>query len=57
MPAEFQKAMDYAFVGFQNTYCFLDYIIIVSTGSESDHISNVNKCLKKLYENSLKFNL
>ena len=45
MPAEIQKAIAYTFVGLQNTYCFLDDIIIVSTGSESDHISYVTKCL------------
>ena len=38
MPAEFQKTMDYKFVGLQNTFCFLDDIVSVSTGSESDHI-------------------
>ena len=38
MPAEFQKAMDNTVVGLQNTYEFLDDIIIVSAGSESDHI-------------------
>ena len=44
MPAEFQKAMDYTLVGLQNTYCFLDDIIIVSMGSESDHMTYVTKC-------------
>ena len=38
MPAEFQKTMDNKLVGFQNTFCILDDIIIVSTGSESDHL-------------------
>ena len=57
MPAKFQKAMDYSFVGLQNTYCFLGDIINVSTGSESDHISYVNKCLKKLDEDKLKTKL
>ena len=57
MPAEFQKAMNYAILGLQNNYCFLDDIIIVSTGSESDHFSYVIKCLKKLDENNLRINL
>ena len=39
MPAELQKSLDYTFVGFQNTYCFLDDIIMVSTGSEYVHLS------------------
>ena len=29
MPAEFQKAMDYTLIGLENTYCFLDHILIV----------------------------
>ena len=54
MPAEFQKSMDYTLVGLQNTYCFLDDIITVSTGSESDYLSYVTKCLKKFDEDNLR---
>ena len=57
MPAEFQKAMDYTLIRLQNTYCFLDDIIIVSTGSETDHLAYVTKCLKKLDEDILRINL
>ena len=57
MPAEFQKAMDYTLIGLQNTYCFLDDIVIVSTGSEADHLAYVIKCLKKLDEDNLRINL
>ena len=57
MPAEFQKAMDYTLVGLPNTYCFLDDIIIVSTGTETDHLAYVTKCLKKLDEDNLRLNL
>ena len=46
MLAEFQKAMDYTLIGLQNTYCFLDDIIIVNTGTETDHLAYVTKCLK-----------
>ena len=46
MPAEFQKAIDYTIVGLLNSYCFLDDIIFVSTGSESGHLSYVTECLK-----------
>ena len=46
MPAEFQKAMDYTLVGLQNTYCFLDDIIIVSSGTKTDHLAYVKKRLK-----------
>ena len=57
MPAEFQKAMDYTLIGLQNTYCFLDDIIIVSTGTEADHLAYVHKCLKKLDDDNLRINL
>ena len=57
MPEEFQKGMDYTLIGLQNTYCFLDDIIIVSTGTEADHLSYVFKCLKKLDDDNLRINL
>ena len=57
MPAEFQEAMHYTLIGLQNTYCFLDDIIIVSPGSEADHLAYVTKCLKKLDEDNLRINL
>ena len=57
MTAEFQNAMDYTPVGLQNIYCFFDDIIIGSTGSESDHLSYVTRCLKKLDEDNLRINL
>ena len=56
-PVEFQKATDCTLVGLQNTYCFLDDIIIVNTGSESDHLSYVIKGLKKLDDDNLRINL
>ena len=57
MPAEFQKTMDYKIIGLQNTYCFLDDIIIVSTDTEVDHLAYVFKCLKKLDEDNLRIKL
>ena len=57
MPAEFQKAIDYTLIGLQNTYCFLDDVIIVSTGTEADHLAYVHKCLKKLDDDNLRINL
>ena len=57
MPVEFRKAMAYKIVGLQKTYCFLDDIIIDSKVSESDHLSYVTKCLKKLDEANLRINL
>ena len=43
MPAAFQKVMDYTLFGLQNTYCFLDDIIVVSRGSKDDHLKLVYK--------------
>ena len=57
MPAAFPKVMDYTLVGLQNTYCFLDDIIVVSRGSKDDHLKLVYKCLKKLDEDNLRINL
>ena len=57
MLAELQKTMDYTLIGLQNTYCFLDDIIIVSTGTEADHLAYVSKCLKKLDDDNLRINL
>ena len=51
IPAEFQKAMDYTMlIGLENTFCFLDDILIVSKGSEEDHFKLVLDCLKKLVQ-------
>ena len=44
--AAFQKVMDYTLVGLQNTYCFLDDIIVVSRGSKEEHLKLVDRCLK-----------
>ena len=44
-------------MGLQNTYCSLDEIIIVSNGTETDHLAYVTKCLKKLDEDNLRINL
>ena len=57
MPAAFQKVMDYTLVGYKNTHCFLDDIIIVSRGSKEDHLKLVYKCLKVLDDDNLRLNL
>ena len=57
MPAAFQKVMDYTLVGLQNTYFFLDDIIVVSRGSKDDQLKPVYKGLKKLDEDNLRINL
>ena len=57
MPAEFQKAMDYTLIGLENTYCFLDDILIVSKGSLNSHKNYVMKCLQRLDDEKLRINL
>ena len=37
IPPEFQKAVEYTLIGLQNTYCLVDEILIVSSGSETDN--------------------
>ena len=57
MPAEFQKAMDYTLIGLENTYCFLNDILIVSKGSLNDNKNYVMKCLQRLDDENLRINL
>ena len=48
MPTEFQKAIDCTLAGLDNTFCFLDDILIVSRGGIEKHLNLVRKCLIKL---------
>ena len=57
MPSEFQKAMDYTLIGLKNTFYFLDDILILSKGSEDDHLQLVLDWLKKLDADNLRINL
>ena len=57
MPAEFQKAMNYTFIGLKNDYCFPDGILIVSKRSEEEHKHYVLYCLNRLDDKNLRINL
>ena len=57
MPAEFQKAIDCTLAGLNNTFCFLDDILIVSTGRTEQHLDLVRKCLIKLGQENLRIYL
>ena len=48
MPAEFQKAMDRTLNHAENTFCFLDDILIVTKGSEKEHEKLIMNVLEKL---------
>ena len=43
MPAQIQKSFDWSFIGLQNTYCFLDDLLIVSRGKLEDLLDLVKK--------------
>ena len=49
--------MDYTLIGVQNTYWFLDDILIVSKGFLTEHKSYVKKCLQRLDDENLRINL
>ena len=53
MPAEFQKAIDCTLAGLENTFCFLDDILIVSRGGIEKHLDLV----RKLDQENLRINL
>ena len=57
MPAEFQKAIDCTLAGPNNTFCFLDDILIVSRGGIEQHLNLVRKCLIKSDQENLRINL
>ena len=57
MPAEFQKAIDCTLAGLDNTFCFLDDILIVNRGGIEKHLDLVRKCLIKLDQENLRINL
>ena len=57
MPAEFQKAIDCTLAGLENTFCFLDDILIVSRGGIEKHLHLVRKSLIKLDQENLRINL
>ena len=56
-PTEIQKAIDCTLAGLNNIFCFLDYILIRSTGQIEYHLDLRRKCLIKLDEENLRFNL
>ena len=57
MPAEFQKAMDRTLNHAKNTLCFLDDILIVSKGSEQEHVRLIMNVLEKLDKENLALKL
>ena len=48
MPDEFQKAIDCTLAGLNNTFCFLDDILIVSRGGIEKHLDFYTKMSDKV---------
>ena len=57
MPAEFQKAMDRTLNHAENTFCFLDDILIVSKGSAEEREKLIMNVLEKLDKENLALKL
>ena len=58
MPAEFQKAFDYTFVGLKITHCFLvDIFLIISCGSLQIHMILVYDWLQKKDVDNYRINI
>ena len=47
--AEFQRAIDNTTIGFANTNCFSNDLLILCSGSSNDYKNPVRNCLKKLF--------
>ena len=57
MPAEFQKTMDRTLNHAENTFCFLDDILIVSKGNEQEQEKLIMNVLEKLDKENLALKL
>ena len=57
MPAEFQRAMDCILSEFPQAHAFIDDILVVTKGTEVDHIATVEKILKKLDKENMSLRL
>ena len=53
MPAEFQNAIDLTITNCENTFAYLDDILIVAKCSKEDHREHVHKVLTKLNDKNL----
>ena len=53
MTAEFNKPFDCTLIGPDDTFRFLDDILVVSKSTFDEHMSLVKKCLEKLEEKKI----
>ena len=57
MPTEFQRIMDLTLAGITNKFAFIDDILIVTHGTEVQHIEKVKEVLKRLVEANVNLKL
>ena len=57
MPAEFQRVMDSILSEYPQAHAFIDDILVVTKGSEIEHIATVEKILRKLDEENMSLKL
>ena len=48
MPAEFQRLMDFIFLENPQSHAFIDDILVVTKGSEIEHIATEEKIFRKI---------
>ena len=57
LPTEFQRILDLTLAGITITFVFIDDILIVTHGTEEEHIEKVKEVLKKLDEANVSLKL
>ena len=57
MPAEFQRVMDTILSEFPQAHAFIDEILVVTKGTEMEHISAVERILRKLDRENMSLKL
>ena len=57
MPAEFQRVMDAILSEFPQAHAFIDDILVATKGTEIEHISAVEKVLRKLDRENMSLKL
>ena len=57
MPATFQKTVDKTLQNIKTKFAYLDDILVITKGSLQDHENELDKIVKKLYEENVAINL
>ena len=55
-PIKIQKSIFYNLIKLENTYCFLDAILLVSKGSVNEYLKHEFNCLKLFDQENLRIN-